>query len=299
MDTQVGIIGAGPAGLLLSHLLHQSGIESVVLERHSRRYVEERIRAGVLEQTTVDLLNEAGLGARMQREGLVHDGLEISFEGRRHRIDLAELTGGRRITVYGQHEVVKDLIAARLAAGGEIHFDGGAVSLHDIEGPRPRIRFEKDGQTLELRCDFVDRLRRLSRGRAAERARGRARDLRAGLSVRLARHSGGCATVLAGADLRPSRARLRAPQHALARAHPTLSAVRYPTRISPTGRTSASGGSCRRASPRAATGASTRGRCCRRTSPRCAASSPPRCATAASISPAMPRTSCRRPAPRA
>jgi p-hydroxybenzoate 3-monooxygenase len=155
MDTQVGIIGAGPAGLLLSHLLHQSGIESVVLERHSQRYVEERIRAGVLEQGTVDLLNEAGIGARMQREGLVHDGLEISFEGRRHRIDLAELTGGRRITVYGQHEVVKDLIAARLAAGGEIHFEAGAVGLHDIEGPRPRIRFAKDGQALELRCDVV------------------------------------------------------------------------------------------------------------------------------------------------
>jgi p-hydroxybenzoate 3-monooxygenase len=155
IDTQVGIIGAGPAGLLLSHLLHLAGIGSVVLERHSRQYVEERIRAGVLEQGTVDLLTQAGVGQRLQREGLVHDGLEISFEGRRHRIDLADLTGGRRITVYGQHEVVKDLIAARLDAGGEIHFEVGAVSLHELEGPKPRIGFQQDGEALEVRCDFV------------------------------------------------------------------------------------------------------------------------------------------------
>jgi p-hydroxybenzoate 3-monooxygenase len=155
IDTQVGIIGAGPAGLLLAHLLHQGGIESVVLERHSRRYVEERIRAGVLEQGTVDLLTEAGLGARMQREGLVHEGLELSFAGRRHRIDLAGLTGGRKITVYGQHEVVKDLIAARLSAGGEIHFEVAEVSLQGLEGPQPRIRFQQDGAIRELKCDFI------------------------------------------------------------------------------------------------------------------------------------------------
>ena len=155
IDTQVGIIGAGPAGLLLAHLLHRGGIESVVLERHSRRDLEERIRAGVLEQGTVDLLDEAGLGARMQREGLVHEGLELSFAGRRHRIDLAGLTGGRKITVYGQHEVVKDLIAARLTAGGEIHFEVGGVSLQRLERPKPRIRFQKDGATRELTCDFI------------------------------------------------------------------------------------------------------------------------------------------------
>jgi p-hydroxybenzoate 3-monooxygenase len=155
IDTQVGIIGAGPAGLLLAHLLHRGGIEAVVLERHSRRDLEERIRAGVLEQGTVDLLDEAGLGARMQREGLVHEGLELSFAGRRHRIDLAGLTGGRKITVYGQHEVVKDLIAARLTAGGEIHFEVGGVSLQRLERPKPRIRFQKDGATRELTCDFI------------------------------------------------------------------------------------------------------------------------------------------------
>ncbi len=126
-----------------------------MLERHSRRYVEERIRAGVLEQGTVDLLDEAGVGARLRREGLVHDGLEISFAGRRHRIDLAALTGGRKITVYGQHEVVKDLIAARLAAGGPLHFEVDAVRLHDLEGPKAVIRFRQDDAALEVRCDLV------------------------------------------------------------------------------------------------------------------------------------------------
>jgi p-hydroxybenzoate 3-monooxygenase len=155
VDTQVGIIGAGPAGLLLAHLLRRDGIESVVLERRSREYVETRIRAGVLEQGTVDVLNELGLGARLAREGLVHQGLEITFAGRRHRIDLAGLTGGKTITVYGQHEVVKDLIAARLAAGGEIRFEAEAVRIQDIDGPKPKIRFEQGGRAGELACDFV------------------------------------------------------------------------------------------------------------------------------------------------
>jgi p-hydroxybenzoate 3-monooxygenase len=126
-----------------------------VLERHSREYVEQRIRAGVLEQGTADLLVEAGVGARMQREGLVHEGLELSFAGRRERIDLAGLSGGRRITVYGQHEVVKDLIAARLAAGGELRFGVEDVALHEIDGPRPRIGFAQDGTRHELGCDFI------------------------------------------------------------------------------------------------------------------------------------------------
>ena len=155
MRTQVGIIGAGPAGLLLSHLLHLNGIESVILERHDRDYVEGRIRAGVLEQGVVDLLNDAGLGDRMQREGLVHGGFELSFSGRRHRIDLSELTGGKTITVYGQHEVVKDIIAARLADGGEIHFGVEDVSVHDLDGEQPKIRYTKDGSAHELACDFI------------------------------------------------------------------------------------------------------------------------------------------------
>ncbi len=155
MDTQVGIIGAGPAGLLLAHLLQRDGIGSVVLERHSRDYVETRIRAGVLEQGTVDLLNELGLGARLAREGLVHEGLEITFGGRRHRIDLAGLTGGQTITVYGQHEVVKDLIAARLAAGGAILFEAEGVGVDHLDGPKPRIRFRKGEAVAQLSCDFV------------------------------------------------------------------------------------------------------------------------------------------------
>ena len=153
--TQVGIVGAGPSGLLLSHLLHLQGIESIVLENRSRRYVEERIRAGVLEQGTVDLLNETGVGERMRRQGMVHHGLDLLFDNRRHRIDLHELTGGKAVTVYGQHEVVKDLIAARLAAGGSIVFEAEGVSLHDLESAQPRLRFRKDGAEEEIVCDYI------------------------------------------------------------------------------------------------------------------------------------------------
>ena len=154
MRTQVGIVGAGPAGLLLAQLLHLQGIETVILERRSRAYVEGRIRAGVLEQGTVDLLDAAQVGERMHKVGLVHDGIELSFGGRRHRIDFRALTG-KAVTVYGQTEVTKDLIAARLAAGGQIVFEAEDVSIHDFEGDRPRIRFRKDGKAKELRCDFI------------------------------------------------------------------------------------------------------------------------------------------------
>jgi p-hydroxybenzoate 3-monooxygenase len=155
MDTQVGIVGAGPAGLLLAHLLDREGIESVVLEARDRAYVEARVRAGVLEQTTVDLLDEAGVAERLHREGLVHEGLELRFDGRGHRIDFAELTGGRAITVYGQQEVVKDLIAARLDAGGELLFEVQDVTLHDLESERPSIRFRHEDSDEELRCDVI------------------------------------------------------------------------------------------------------------------------------------------------
>jgi p-hydroxybenzoate 3-monooxygenase len=155
MRTQVGIVGAGPAGLVLSHLLYLEGIESVVLERRSRDYVEKRIRAGVLEQNTVDLLNELGVGDRMEREGMVHHGLELRFGGQGHRIDLSELTGGRAITVYGQHEVVKDLIQARLEAGERLIFEAEAIEAHDLDSPEPTIRYGKDGEEHELRCAFI------------------------------------------------------------------------------------------------------------------------------------------------
>ena len=152
--TQVGIIGAGPAGLVLSHLLHLQGIESVVIESHLRDYVEQRIRAGVLEQGTVDLLVESGLGARLKREGLVHHGIELRFGGAGHRIDLTELTGGKSITIYAQHEVLKDLIQARLAAKGQILFNAEAVSVRDIESA-PKIQFTNNGEPEELACDFI------------------------------------------------------------------------------------------------------------------------------------------------
>jgi p-hydroxybenzoate 3-monooxygenase len=155
MDTQVGIVGAGPAGLLLAHLLRLRGIESVVLEARSREYVEARVRAGVLEQGTVDLLTESGVGDRLHREGLVHHGLELRFDGEGHRIDLSELTDGRAITVYGQQEVVKDLIAARLDAGGELLFEVEDVTLHDLEGERPTVRFRHEGSERDLRCAVV------------------------------------------------------------------------------------------------------------------------------------------------
>jgi p-hydroxybenzoate 3-monooxygenase len=154
MRTQVGIVGAGPAGLVLSHLLHLQGVESVVIEARSRQHCEQRIRAGVLEQGTVDLLTEMGVGDRMKREGLVHDGVEIRFNGRGHRIDFKELTG-RSITIYAQQEVVKDLIAARLKAGGRIFFEIADVSVHDFDSAQPKIRFHDHGEPREILCDFV------------------------------------------------------------------------------------------------------------------------------------------------
>jgi p-hydroxybenzoate 3-monooxygenase len=153
--TQVGIIGAGPAGLVLSHLLHLQGIESVVLENRSRHYCEERVRAGVLEQGTVDLLCETGVGERLKKEGLVHGGIELRFGGKSHRIDFRELTGGKTITIYGQSEVLKDLTNARLAAGGQVYFEVEDVSVHNFDGEKPKIRFRKDGKAEELTCDFI------------------------------------------------------------------------------------------------------------------------------------------------
>jgi p-hydroxybenzoate 3-monooxygenase len=155
MRTQVGIVGAGPAGLMLARLLQLEGIEAVVLEARSREHVEGRIRAGVLEQGTVDLLVAAGVGERMQREGLVHHGIELQFDGERHRIPLSELASGRSIVVYGQTEVVKDLIAARLATGAPLHFEVADVSVHALDSERPTIRFQHDGRQEELGCDVI------------------------------------------------------------------------------------------------------------------------------------------------
>lgn len=155
MRTQVGIIGAGPSGLLLARMLQLQGIESIIVEARGRDYIEARIRAGVMEHWVAELTDEVGLGARMRREGLVHDGLEISFAGQRRRIDLKALTG-KSIMVYGQQEFVKDFVAARLEDGLPIHFEASDVSVHDIDGDSPRIRFtDKDGAPQEIACDFI------------------------------------------------------------------------------------------------------------------------------------------------
>jgi len=155
MRTTVGIIGAGPAGLLLARLLHNAGIESVVLESRDRAYVEQRQRAGILEQGTVDVLRAAGAAERMDREGLRHDGIELRFEGRRHRVDFPALTGGRSVMVYAQTEVCKDLIALQLKEGGPLLFGTEALAVEDAESERPRIRFTYEGREDVLDCDYV------------------------------------------------------------------------------------------------------------------------------------------------
>jgi p-hydroxybenzoate 3-monooxygenase len=154
MRTQVGIVGAGPAGLTLAHLLHLEGIDSVVLEDRSREYVEARIRAGVLEPGTAELLREAGVGSRMDGEGIVHHGVGLQFDGERHRIDLHGLTG-RSLVIYGQTEVVKDLIEARLDTGRPLLFEVDGVSVHELESDRPRIGFTHEGADHELECDVI------------------------------------------------------------------------------------------------------------------------------------------------
>jgi p-hydroxybenzoate 3-monooxygenase len=153
--TQVGIVGAGPAGLTLAQLLHREGIDSVILESRSREYVEARIRAGVLEHGVAELLDAAGVGERMRREGLVHTGVELQTGGERQRIAFDELTGGKSIVVYGQTEVVKDLIEARLATGRPLLFEVDAVTLHDLGGDRPLVRYRHDGDEHELACDVI------------------------------------------------------------------------------------------------------------------------------------------------
>jgi len=152
--TQVGIVGAGPAGLMLSHLLHRAGIESVILENRSRDYIESRIRAGLIEQWASDLLVETGVGTRMQHEGMFHNGVYFAFGGALHYINFRELVG-KGVTIYGQQEVIKDLVARRLADGGTILFETSDVSIHDFVGRAPKIRFRHEGGDVELACDFI------------------------------------------------------------------------------------------------------------------------------------------------
>ena len=153
--TQVAIVGAGPSGLLLGQLLARAGIDAVILERQSAGHVLGRIRAGVLEQVTVDLLDEAGVGTRLHREGLVHGGFELLWRGRRRRIDMNRLTDGRNVTVYGQTELTRDLMEARRAADLPSVYEAGNVAVHDFAGSRPRVTYEKEGALHELECDFI------------------------------------------------------------------------------------------------------------------------------------------------
>ena len=155
MRTQVAIVGAGPAGLLLGQLLSKAGIDNIILERHTGDYVLGRIRAGILEQVCIDLMDEAGVGTRMHREGLVHHGIELLFGGERHRIDMHKLTGGKSVMVYGQTELTRDLMDARRAEGRPTVYEALNVAVHDFDSAKPRVTYEKDGQSHTIECDFI------------------------------------------------------------------------------------------------------------------------------------------------
>ena len=155
MRTQVGIVGAGPAGLMLSHLLHLRGVESVVIDVQTRDAIEQTIKAGILEQGTVDLMRQTGVGDRMMRDGFVHHGINLAFRGGMHRINLTELSGGRSVMVYAQHEVLKDLIAKRVADGGDVRFGVTDTKVDDFLTERPKIGFTHEGNQESLECDFV------------------------------------------------------------------------------------------------------------------------------------------------
>ena len=155
MRTQVAIIGAGPSGLLLGQLLFKAGVDAIIIERQSPDYVLSRIRAGVLEQVCIDLLDEAGVGERMHKEGLVHGGFEMLYSGKRHRVDMNKLTGGKNVMVYGQTDVTKDLMDARVAAGLPTVYEATNVAVHDFDSKKPRVTYEKDGQSFDIECDFI------------------------------------------------------------------------------------------------------------------------------------------------
>ena len=223
-ETQVGIIGAGPAGLMLSHLLHQHGIASIVLEAKPRNYCEERVRAGVLEHTSVAMLRDAGIAERLEREGLRHEGIELGLNGLIHRIPFVELTG-KAVTVYGQQEVVKDLIARRLSDRGDLRFECGEVSLHGFRWDSP---FNSPGEARQCRYPLVRlyrRMRRLSWCFKIVFPTGSTHRLRPHLSFCVARNSCRSCTLTRRAGLHVSRAWIRSLQHAIAARNQVVSAM--------------------------------------------------------------------------
>ena len=155
MRTQVTIIGAGPSGLLLGQLLHRAGIDAILLERQTGDHVLSRIRAGILEQVCIDLLDQAGVGERMHKEGLVHGGFEMLYKDQRHRIDINKLTGGKNVMVYGQTELTRDLMDARASASLSTVYEAHNVAVHDFDTRKPRVTYEKDGKKYQIECDFI------------------------------------------------------------------------------------------------------------------------------------------------
>jgi p-hydroxybenzoate 3-monooxygenase len=217
--TQVAIVGGGPAGLLLGHLLHRQGVDSVLLEARTRDYCEARIRAGVLEQATCDLLVEAGLAERMQRVGLVHGGISPRHDGVNHRIPFDELTGGRSVTVYGQTEVVKDLIAARADSGASLHFECADVQVSGLPDGEPIVAYTQHGERHELHATVIAGCDGLPAGHSV----GNARAVRARVSVRVVGHPRRRGPVDRRAHLRAPCPGLCSAQHALALGQPALS----------------------------------------------------------------------------
>ena len=298
--TQVGIVGAGPAGLLLSHLLALAGIDSIVVENRSRAYCEARQRAGMLESATVELLRDVGLGRRLDAEGLEHDGIYLQFAGERHHVNFRELTGGRWVTIYAQTEIVKDLIAARTADGAELEFEVTDTAVSDLDTDRPVLSYtDEAGQRHEVDVRRHRRLRRLPRHQPpVDPERQPADGDRADVPLRLARHPRAGAAVDRRGHLLPPRERLRAAQHAHARDRPALPPGAGRRGHRPLARRPDLG---RAVAParRPGLGAYRPARSWRRASPRCAASSPRRCGTGGCSWRATRRTSCPRPEPKA
>ena len=214
MKTQVAIVGAGPAGLMLGHLLHNAGIDTVIVENRSRKYIEERVRAGVLEQGTVTAMIDSGVGDRLQKEGLQHDYIDLRFNCEQHRLNIKELSRGRSVWVYAQHEIVKDLVAARLGYDDPLYFEASDVSIHDVDTDKPSIRFIHQDKEEQIDCDFVagcDGFHGISRGMIPE---SELTILRSAISVCLARRPRRNTTGLTRSYLRLPRTRVCAAKHA-------------------------------------------------------------------------------------